>query len=108
MYKCHISKDIFPCNPETADKIPAPAYLYYECELPFPPYIGLELSNDEWSSASLISVRWDIESESFYCRVKEEFPWEDLAIGSSASFKELIDWAVRDNWVLANPNILAD
>ena len=69
--------------------------------LHFPPFLGLEISDKDWSPMKAIrSVRWDVSENRFYCKVEEEFEhWSehgeyyyDQAI--------IVDYAVSAGWIL--------
>jgi len=55
---------------ETKQKY-ADGYLefYRELEIPFPPYIGLQLSTDDWLPEPIESVRYDVDLNKFICHV---------------------------------------
>ena len=55
---------------ETKQKY-ADGYLafYREINIPFPPYIGLQLSTNGWMTQPLESVRYDIDLNKFICNV---------------------------------------
>jgi hypothetical protein len=78
------------------------ASLQKELELPFTPFIGLELVFPGWSCTPLISVVWSEEDYRFFCRVEGRYP-----IGKSAArnlydmvttYKDLLRWALEGGW----------
>ena len=91
MYKCKIYKDIYPADPSESDKIPEPVCLFLECEMPFAPYTGIEITHNG-IDCIIISVNWNTEASELNCRVKYEYP----EYGNE--FKELVKWSIDDGW----------
>lgn len=58
---------------ESTKKI-EPKILYHETQLPFPPFIGLQIFDDRWYCSPIKSIEWHSESNKFVCRVENEFP----------------------------------
>ena len=52
--------------------------LYREIELPFPPFIGLDISDEDWNSGTIEKIRWSMEENRFIAQVKDEFPYSDI------------------------------
>ena len=100
MYKCSIYKDVFPTDPkESQDNIPVPVSLLFRVQLPFPPYLGLEIMDGSLSSNALKTITWDVENKEFYCHVAYEYP---VNIFGGGDFKDLVNWAVEEGWIMAS------
>jgi len=74
MYKCQISKAVW----KDVEKTDLYEILIKDVELPFPPYIGLSISEGSFSTGELTGVTWDIENKKFSAGTKDEVPWEDV------------------------------
>lgn len=73
MYKCRISKAVW----KDTGKTELYKVLIKDVMLPFPPYIGLSISDGSFSSGEFTSVIWDIDKKAFSARTEDELPWED-------------------------------
>ncbi|MDH5572779.1 MAG: hypothetical protein OEY89_13520 [Gammaproteobacteria bacterium] len=96
MYKCKIYKYIFPGDPSAAEDIPEPVSFIFECELPFPPFIGLRIRSNDLG-CDIKKVDWDLDEEVFYCDVEHRYP--DVMYEGN-NFKNLIDWAIDEGWIV--------
>jgi hypothetical protein len=73
MYKCEFSKLLW----KDEEKTGFPTVLVKDIELPFPPYLGLEVVSGKFRSGAITSVAWNSDKEIFSVGVPEEIPWED-------------------------------
>jgi hypothetical protein len=90
MFKLHVTKMIWA--EETREKLFD--HLYRDIELPFPPYVGLVITEDAWSSGPIETVSWGIGLEQFHVTVKDEIPFE--SDGHDFKAEELRDSDLRD------------
>jgi hypothetical protein len=51
---------------------------FHDVELDFPPFIGLELSYDDWMSGKIIRVLYDVDDKRFYCKTDAEYPYDSI------------------------------
>ena len=67
-------------------------------ELPFPPYPGLDIYDQERNivTGPLTSVCWFTDKKYFVCRVKNQSAYSDEY--SNFSFEELVQDAFDDGW----------
>ena len=66
-----------------------------EISLPFPPYEGLEIT-EEWSHTFTIkSVTWSIDEQCFHCYVEDQEDLDDAWI----NIEFLVDEARKFGWV---------
>lgn len=72
------------------------AHLYREIELPFPPYIGMEIFSGRWTSGPIERVRWDVNEERFLAEVKTAVPYKTLEYDFTAQW--FLDHDTRDGW----------
>jgi len=75
---------------------PKVAILYLELELPFAPFIGLDIRGDGYD-CRLASVRWNVMDKRFDSAVKDSFPGMEL--DSYISYEELMEFSLDEGWV---------
>jgi hypothetical protein len=92
MYRLHVTQAIW--TDEKRDDMFD--HLYREIELPFPPYIGLVISHEAWSSGPIQRVRWDIGKELFLVDVEDAVPFEADMYDYTAEW--LRDHDLNDGW----------
>ena len=81
------------------------ALFHREISLPFPPFIGLELIDEDdnffWQSGSILKVTWwnnHKGGQRFVCSVKDDFPyWRD---GCDFSFDWFVKERLESGWTL--------
>jgi len=69
---------------------------FYDITLEFPPFLGLELSSQNWASGKIIRVSWDVDKKSFYCYTDDEFPYETDAYDYDEDY--LNGECIRHGW----------
>lgn len=77
------------------------AILEKELELPFAPFIGLEVRLAEWECTELISVKWVEEDYRFRCRVEGKYPKEQSArnfYDMVTTYEDLLEMALECGW----------
>jgi hypothetical protein len=65
-------------------------------DLPFPPFPGLSLVEDEWSCHPRQTVTWSQGEQCFSCRVEDEYP--RFAFDSYLSFDDLLRMSLEAGW----------
>jgi len=85
------------------DTAKAHALLAREMSVPFPPFIGLELSEETtnrllWFCGPITEVKWDNSKGRFTCFVKAEYPFSSG--GCDYSFSWLVDDDLQNGWTL--------
>jgi hypothetical protein len=69
-------------------------------QLPFAPFVGLNVREPDWDSGPVIRVEWftgewQDDNGHFRCQVEDQYP----ATGPSGlRYEDLVEWAVRDGW----------
>lgn len=76
---------------------PKVAILERTISLPFAPFIGLELSGEDWDSGALERVSWLSSKEEFRCAVADEYPRN--AYGSELSYEFLLESSLEEGWL---------
>jgi len=75
MYKCTISKHVYTDSSKTK----LIESLQAVVEIPFPPYIGLNIVEDPFCSGEITQVQWDNKTQEFHASTADECPDSDLA-----------------------------
>jgi hypothetical protein len=93
MYRVRLEKVIW-VDEERKDMY---THLFRDIELPFSPFVGLEISFRGWSSGKAEKVTWDFDSERFVVEVKDEVPF------SSTDYDFTVEWllqhALKQGWL---------
>lgn len=80
--------------------IPEHLRVGYALKLPFAPYVGLRITdqneNSHFQSGEIIEVTWNNQEKAFICLVEDEAPF--VVDGASYEFDWLIDEAMADGW----------
>ena len=75
---------------------PEVALLHRLLDLPFPPFPGLSLVENEWSCHPLQAVSWSQGEQCFSCKVEDEYP--RFAFDSFLSFDDLLRMSLEAGW----------
>jgi hypothetical protein len=93
MFKVHVTKMIWADDGREA----LFDHLYRDIELPFPPYIGLVITEEAWSSGLIERVSWGIGIEQFHVEVRDAVPFENDMHDYTAEY--LRDSDLKDGWL---------
>ena len=88
MFRVVITKYVWDQDDVEASKMRV--LLGRELELPFAPFVDLELTDGAWMSGAIKTVQWDVPAQRFTCAVADEFPY------SRGVDDYTFDWLVRD------------
>lgn len=69
---------------------------FYDVTLEYPPFIGLELFSENWTSGIIKRVSWSIDQNNFYCYTDDEFPYETWEYDFDENF--LKSQCIRHGW----------
>lgn len=69
-YKATVRKHIYTIHGPPKTEL----FVYRDVIIPFPPFIGLDLWDGEWSSGPIKEITWDFQLNEFYCCVEDEDP----------------------------------
>jgi hypothetical protein len=83
-YKVHVTKSIWT-NDERTELLDS---LYYDLELPFVPFIGLQLQRDGWHCGPIERVAWDGDEECFRVEAQGRTP-DDEDMGDAEDFRRI-------------------
>lgn len=89
-YKVRVIKEIFEESPDESSMHNISFSLFSrDIELPFPPYIGLEVYEEGIKSYTIERVQWGIDEKSFMCWTSKEYPRQ--ALDTWLSYEYLIE-----------------
>ena len=72
---------------------------YRQLQLPFPPYVGLSVSGDNWASWPIALVRWDLGRQCFLCTLEDRAPVDSLGTTYEGLFEHL---ETEEGWIPAH------
>ncbi|MFZ5531629.1 MAG: hypothetical protein ACOY4U_11355 [Pseudomonadota bacterium] len=67
-----------------------------ELNLPFVPFIGLNLTDGVWYGPPIVEVTWSTSSNEFSCMLEPYFASKH----GDMTVQEVDDWAADEGWVL--------
>ena len=99
MYKILISLCLW--DQQTVER--SSKWCEFDCqiELPFPPFLGLELILPSQRPRAIKNVCWSVEKECFFCRLQDAFT--DTFNVDSFTFEEQIERLVSASWASDGP-----
>lgn len=76
---------------------------FYDVNLEFTPFIGLEIYSAQWQSGRIKRVSWSVDKKFFYCYTDDEYPslnHDVLPYGPTPDFDEefLKANCIRNGW----------
>ncbi len=90
--------EYFNRDAQNDDDKPLYAWLRKDIELPFTPYIGLEIeaTDDGWTCPPLTNVKWYSDTSTFACRLEDKYPgWRQ---DTYLTFEDLVELDLDCGW----------
>ncbi len=87
----HLVQDVSQVEPK-----PRVAIVTRTVQLPFTPFVGLQITDGIWDSGPLRSVIWDVKDEKFSCSTDDEFPV--YSSGSYVTYEDLLSFRIDLGW----------
>ena len=94
MYKCEISKTIWLDD----QKRELYEVLVKNFLLPFPPFLGLNISSGKFHSGDITSISWDADNKIFSLMTRDEIPWTDDDGHLHTAEEIKTHYIKRENW----------
>ena len=97
LYKIKVVKGVWTYKLQKGLDKPQVAILAKDVTLPFPPFLGLEISTKELHCRPIRRIEWLGDQGLFRCSVTDEHP--HLAVdGASLSFEDLVKRSLSAGW----------
>lgn len=98
MYKVHLLLHIW--DSQTLDQSKNWAVAYKKIEMPFIPFIGLEIDFPLERNQKIKSIKWSMESNSFSCTLQDEFSRCGI---DDPMFDEWLEYYKDHEWSIEGP-----
>jgi len=98
MHKVHLLLYIW--DSQTLDQSKNWAVAYKKIEMPFIPFIGLEIDFPLERNQKIKSIKWSMESNSFSCTLQDEFSRCGI---DDPMFDELLEYYKDHRWSIEGP-----
>lgn len=98
MYKVHLQLYIW--NSYSIEKSANWVVAYKTIEIPFPPFIGLELNFPLERCQVIKKVAWNIENGSFRCTLEDKLSLSGI---DDPVFDEWIEYYEENKWIVLGP-----
>jgi hypothetical protein len=102
-FKIKIVKGVWTHKVKKGLAKPEVAIFEKEVELPFPPFLGLEISTEELHCRTIRRIEWLADQELFRCSITDEHPHLDVD-GRDVSFEDLVKTNLNEGWKRVSGN----